>query len=247
MWYFHFYTWQINKGDIWLQFENNEKIRQVALSYRKSKTNTKKLISPLLTRPKGCQGCLKMPQDLLNMPYEVWCAKIAPKRHKLQKSSKLNKNCQKKPCFLRHFRIFFNLGPILAHQTSYGMFSRSWDIFRHPWHTVLPNRFYADILTIQNWFFQNPKTTPRGIPIYPVMISNRWGPNQRPKSSNWYVIELMRFAHLYIPVWGKETTLNTYKLAFMATDRTPRLNLTQWCSYFYFYFHSWQLFQGHIK
>ena len=69
----------------------------------KSKTNTKKLISPLLTRSQGCQGCLKMPQDLLNMPYEVWCAKIPPKRHKLQKSSKLNKNCQKTPVFLDIF------------------------------------------------------------------------------------------------------------------------------------------------
>ena len=36
-WYRHFYTCQINKGDIWLQFENNEKIHQVALSYRKIK------------------------------------------------------------------------------------------------------------------------------------------------------------------------------------------------------------------
>jgi hypothetical protein len=30
-------TCQINKGDIWLQFENFEKICQVALSYRKIK------------------------------------------------------------------------------------------------------------------------------------------------------------------------------------------------------------------
>ena len=39
----------------------------------------------------------------------------------------------KKPCFLRHFQIFFNLGAILAHQTSTGMFSGSWRIFWHPW------------------------------------------------------------------------------------------------------------------
>ena len=58
---------------------------QFRISSKKSKTNTKKLISPLLTRPQGCQGCLKMPQDLLNMPYEVWCAKIAPKLKNIQK------------------------------------------------------------------------------------------------------------------------------------------------------------------
>ena len=40
----------------------------------------------------------------------------------------------KNPCFLRHFRIFFNLRAILAHQTSYFMLRRSWGIFWHPWH-----------------------------------------------------------------------------------------------------------------
>jgi hypothetical protein len=30
-----------------------------------------------LTRPQGCQGCQKMRQDPLNMPFEIWCAKIA--------------------------------------------------------------------------------------------------------------------------------------------------------------------------
>ena len=64
---------------------------------------TQKPFTPLLTRPQGCQGCLKMLQDLLNMEYEVWCAKIAQKRHKLQKTSKLNKKCQKTPVFLDIF------------------------------------------------------------------------------------------------------------------------------------------------
>jgi hypothetical protein len=39
----------------------------------------------------------------------------------------------KNPCFLRHFRIFFNLGAILEHQTSNGVFSGSWRIFWHSW------------------------------------------------------------------------------------------------------------------
>ena len=40
---------------------------------------TEKQFIPLLTCPQGSQGCQKMCQDPLNMPVEVWCAKIAPK------------------------------------------------------------------------------------------------------------------------------------------------------------------------
>ena len=43
------------------------------------KTNTKTLISSIWMRPQGPHGCQKMRQDSLNMPFEVWCAKIAPK------------------------------------------------------------------------------------------------------------------------------------------------------------------------
>jgi hypothetical protein len=38
----------------------------------------------------------------------------------------------KKTCFLRVFQIFFNLGAILAHQISNGVFSGPWRIFGHP-------------------------------------------------------------------------------------------------------------------
>ena len=34
---FHFYTCEINIGDIWLQFEKLKKLRQMALSYRNIK------------------------------------------------------------------------------------------------------------------------------------------------------------------------------------------------------------------
>jgi hypothetical protein len=58
------------------------------------------------------------------------CAKIAPKRHKLQKIIKIEKkNMSKNTGFLRVFQIFFNLGAILAHQTSNGVFSGPWRIF----------------------------------------------------------------------------------------------------------------------
>ena len=44
-----------------------------------SKTNAKTLIFPIWIHPQGSQGCQKMCQDPLNMPFEVWCANIAPK------------------------------------------------------------------------------------------------------------------------------------------------------------------------
>ena len=49
------------------------------------KTNLKTHISLLLTRPQGSQGCQKMRQDPLNIPVEVWCAKIAPRLKNIRK------------------------------------------------------------------------------------------------------------------------------------------------------------------
>ena len=63
-----------------------------------------------------------------------FCARIAPKRHKLWKIVKIEKKMSKKPCLFKNFWIIFDLGAILVHQTSNGMFSRSWRIFWHPWH-----------------------------------------------------------------------------------------------------------------
>ena len=94
---------------------------------------TSKNFFPLLIRPQGSQGCQKITFYFLQKKLFSLCAKITPKRHKFQKPSKLKKKMSKKPCFLRHFQIFFNLGAILAHQTSTGMFSGSWRIFWHPW------------------------------------------------------------------------------------------------------------------
>ena len=59
---------------------------------------TQKNLFPLLTRPQGSQGsqgCQKIPFVFLQMKLFSFCAKIAPKRHKLQKPSKLKKKCQK--------------------------------------------------------------------------------------------------------------------------------------------------------
>ena len=60
-------------------------------------------------------------------------ARLPPKGTNFENRQNWKKNV-KKLCFLRQFRIFFNLEAILVHQTSNGMFSRSWRIFWHPWH-----------------------------------------------------------------------------------------------------------------
>ena len=51
------------------------------------------LFKSIWIRPQRSQGCQKMRQDPLNMPFEVWCANIAPERHKLQKTIKIGKKC----------------------------------------------------------------------------------------------------------------------------------------------------------
>ena len=87
------------------------------------------LFKSIWIRPQRSQGCQKMRQDPLNMPFEVYCANIAPERHKLPKIIKIGNKMSKTTCFLRHFQIFFNFGAILAHQISNCMFIGSWRIF----------------------------------------------------------------------------------------------------------------------
>ena len=59
-----------------------------ATTQKNLKTNTKTMISSIWMRPQEPQGCQKMRQDPLNMPVEVWCAKIALKLKNIQKKSK---------------------------------------------------------------------------------------------------------------------------------------------------------------
>ena len=80
----------------------------------KSKTNIKKLISPLLTRTQGSQGCQKMRQDPLNMPHEVWCANIAPKLKNIQKTLRKQGFLMIFFSILTAFCSFYNLRAILA-------------------------------------------------------------------------------------------------------------------------------------
>jgi hypothetical protein len=74
------------KADIGQHFHKSEKSARRRHHHKIIKTNLKTLVSPLLTRPQGSQGCQKMHQDPLNMPVEVWYAKIAPKLRNIQKS-----------------------------------------------------------------------------------------------------------------------------------------------------------------
>ena len=66
------------KADIGQHFHISEKSARWRHRHKMIKTNLKTHISPLLMHPQGSQGCQKICQDPLNMPVEVWCAKIAP-------------------------------------------------------------------------------------------------------------------------------------------------------------------------
>ena len=67
------------KTDIGQHFHKSEKSARRRHRHIIIKTNLEILVSPLLTCPQGSQGGQKICQDPLNMPVEVWCAKIAPK------------------------------------------------------------------------------------------------------------------------------------------------------------------------
>ena len=71
---------------------------------------TPKKFFPLLICPQGSQGCQKITSFFLQMKVFSFCAKIAPKRHKLKKPIKIEKKCQKTPVFLDIFEYSSILG-----------------------------------------------------------------------------------------------------------------------------------------
>ena len=110
------------------------------------------MISPLLTRPQGCQGCQKIWTTKLKSTLVSWNAKIQPKLKKLWKTIKIEQKLSKKPCFLKVFRILFNLGWILALQVTKVVFSLVFWIFWHPWHPW--GRFNSgDIIVLRFVFY----------------------------------------------------------------------------------------------
>ena len=64
--------------------------------------DSKKILSTI-DAPPGVPGVSKITFIFLQMKLFPFCAKIAPKRHKLQKTSKLKKKCQKNTVFLHYF------------------------------------------------------------------------------------------------------------------------------------------------
>ena len=121
------------KADIGQHFHKSEKSARGRHRHKIIKTNLKTLVSPLLMRSQGSQRCQKMAQDPLNMPVEVWCAKIAPKLKNIWKSLR-------KQGFFDMF--FFNfdgfwslclLGAILAQKENNFICRKKNVIFWHPW------------------------------------------------------------------------------------------------------------------
>ena len=98
-----------------------------------SKTNTKTLIPSIWIRPQGSQGCQKMGQDPLNMPVEVWCAKIASKLKNIWKSPRKQGFFD---IFFVNFEGFSTLclfEAILAQKENSFICKKINVIFWHPW------------------------------------------------------------------------------------------------------------------
>ena len=121
------------KADIGQHFHKSEKSARWRHRHKIIKTNLNTLVSPLLMRPQGSQGCQKMRQVPLNMPLEVWCAKIAPKLKNIRKSLRKQGFCWH---FSFNFDVFLSLclfGAILAQKENSFICKIKNVIFWHPW------------------------------------------------------------------------------------------------------------------
>ena len=101
------------KADIGQHFHKSENSARWRHHHKIIKTNLKTLVSPLLIRPQGSQGCQKITFFFSQMKVFFFCAKIAPNRHKLKKPSKLKKKCQK-ALFSQTFSNIFQCGGNLS-------------------------------------------------------------------------------------------------------------------------------------
>ena len=121
------------KADIGQHFHKSEKSARWRHRHKIIKTNLKTHISPLLTRPQGSQGCQKMRQDPLNMPVEVWCAKIAPKLKNIWKSLRKHGFFDIFSSILMVFWSLCLLGAILAQRENSFICEKKNVIFWHLW------------------------------------------------------------------------------------------------------------------
>ena len=84
--YITFFKPESNKGEFRLYFELFEKSCRGRHRSEISKTNAKTLIFAIWIHPQGSQGCQKMRQDSLKLPFEIYCANIALRLKNIQKS-----------------------------------------------------------------------------------------------------------------------------------------------------------------
>ena len=81
-------------------------IPQILVVHRYTRTQpvlTLFLFKSIWTCSQGSQGCHKIRFNFSKMKVFTFCAKIAPERHKLRKTIKIGKTCQKTPVFLDLF------------------------------------------------------------------------------------------------------------------------------------------------
>ena len=138
------------KADIGQHFLKSEKSARRRHRHNIIKTNLKTLVSPLLMRPQGSQGCQKMLQDPVNMPVEVWCAKIAPKLKNIWKGLRRQGFFD---CFPFNFDVFWSLcllGAILAQKENSFIFRKKNVIFWHPrdpWGRINSGKNFFEVQT----------------------------------------------------------------------------------------------------
>ena len=105
---------------------------------------TQNPFTPLLTRPQGSQGCQKIRIIFLQIKVLSSCAKIAQKRHKLQKSSKLKEKCQK-TLFSQTFSNILQFGGNLSAP------NLKWHVQQILVHLLTP---LAPLVAHQQWRYQ---------------------------------------------------------------------------------------------
>ena len=82
--------------------------------------------------PRGARGVKKSGQPNWSPCWWVGGLRFSQNWRNCEKPSKLNKNCQKKTCFLKVYPILFKLGWTLALKLTKGIFSLDFLIFWHP-------------------------------------------------------------------------------------------------------------------
>ena len=106
-WYCHFYTCQINKGDIWLQFENNEKNPPGgAVIQKNQKQILKSWYLHYWRAPRGARGVKISERPNWSPFWWVGALRFSQNWRNCEKPSELNNNYQRNPVFWRFFKFY---------------------------------------------------------------------------------------------------------------------------------------------